>query len=210
MTFNNEAKNPFEAWRNITQFFLSTNKDLIRDEKYVTYNGVIVSTIEKPTTIVGKNHKFSQDYGDAYVKQVVEGSENDFIYTYHKRLFDYDSINQIEYIVDELNRDKKSRRAVAITWQPKIDEKLEDVPCLQFVKCLNQNGALDMTVMFRSHDMFLGFYMNVIGLSGLMQSIADKLNLNVGKLTVISLSAHVYIKRDSDDMRKLLNNYWNG
>ena len=57
--------------------------------------------------------------GDAYVKQVVEGSENDFIYTYHKRLFDYDSVNQIDYIVNELNRDKKSRRAVAITWQPK-------------------------------------------------------------------------------------------
>lgn len=208
-------ENPHEMWLTVTKHFLSNDITLVPSKDYRTSSVPIVSIIKHPTTKVQPNPKYSQEFADNYVKQMCEGnSDGDFVYTYHERLFNYKGINQIDYIIDTLNKNQDSRRAIAITWQPDVDEKLEDVPCLQNIICtLDDTGYgdinyLNMTAVFRSHDMFLGLPMNAIGLSGLMEKIANKIDgAVIGTLTIVSLNAHVYIKRDIDDMRNFINNY---
>lgn len=205
MIFAKTYDNPYDAWKTITSYFLSLSPTVLHEGEYLTHDGVIVSEILHPTTEIKPNHKYTQDFADAYVKQIVEGnSDGDFVYTYHERLFDYLGTNQIEYCINELKRDSHSRRAVAITWQPEKDSKLEDVPCLNWIKFVVNGNKLDLYCIFRSNDMFLAFYQNALGLSGLLIHVAKQLNLEVGKLTISSYSAHVYIKRDLNDMRRLL------
>lgn len=206
--------NPHEMWLTVTKHFLNNDSTLIPSRDYRTSSIPIVSIIKHPTTKVQPNPKYSQEFADNYVKQMCDGdSDGDFVYTYHERLFNYKGINQIDYIIKTLKENPESRRAIAITWQPDVDENLEDVPCLQHVLCtLDDTGYanvnfLNMTAVFRSHDMFLGLPMNAIGLSGLMEKIAKELNAVVGTLTIVSLNAHVYIKRDIDDMRNFVNNF---
>ena len=74
-------------------------------------------------------------------------------------------VDQIEYIPEKLRTSSVNRRAIAITWNPVIDEQLDDCPCLQLVQCTLRDGRLAMKVIFRSNDMLTATGANVSALS---------------------------------------------
>ena len=93
-----------------------------------------------------------------------------------------------------------SRRAIAITWNPVIDEQLDDCPCLQLVQCTLRDGRLAMKVIFRSNDMLTAAGANMYALVQLQKSIADRLGVPCGTYTHISLVPHIYYLRDMHDI----------
>jgi thymidylate synthase len=148
---------------------------------------------------------------EEYTKNLLYGSKNVFSYDYHERLFKYpygdERINQIEYIINKLNQQKNSRRAVAITWNPKIDIEVSkdergSVPCLQFIEFLIRGDNLYMTVVFRSNDALIAFPSNALGLIALGEMIAEKTNTQLKGYVHHSVSMHVYIDRDRDYIKK--------
>jgi thymidylate synthase len=115
---------------------------------------------------------------EIYRQEVVDGvhdhwiapEEGKWTYTYHKRLFAYEiegaAIDQINYIVDKLSQAGHSRRAQAITWNPKHDPPTYDPPCLQRIWCRllpdDKDGlVLNMNTHWRSRDAYKAAYMNV-------------------------------------------------
>lgn len=102
------------------------------------------------------------------------------------------STNQIEYIINELKRDRSSRRAVAITWIPPLDENTVNPPCLMNFHCFIRDDILRGICDYRSHDMFGAYPANSYGLAGILEYIGDKLNCQTGSLTFFSESAHIY------------------
>lgn len=209
MIISYEANTPAEAWRYVLKQFPShgvivNGKKPVDDTKAI--DGVIITKIKNPTDRVEKNPVYGQKFIDEYKTQFLNPDSRGFEYTYGQRFCSYmgsayfANVNQIKYIIQELNRNVNSRRAQAITWNPLIDtrEGVEDVPCLQLVKCRVMKNKLHMEVVFRSHDMLLGYYPNVLGLSYLMDRIADHVGVQKGSLTVVSLSPHVYYNRDRD------------
>lgn len=210
MIISYEANTPAEAWRYVLKQFpthgiIVAGKKSDDDTKAI--DGVIITKIKNPTDIVEKNPVYGQGFIDEYKKSFLSANTAGFEYRYGERLCAYehdgeipDVINQIDYIIRTLRKDSKSRRAQGIIWNPFIDtnEKIEDVPCLQLVKCRVMKNKLHMEVVFRSHDMVLGYYPNVLGLSYLMDHIADHVGVQKGSLTVVSLSPHVYYNRDRD------------
>lgn len=153
-------------------------------------------------------------------------------YYYSNRLFDYPKVtiiteNDIELgrivegngngkginqiitsIVERLAKSPNSRRAIAITWVPEIDIQSREPPCLQIVQCFIRNNQLHMTVVFRSHDMLSAYGANVYGLAHMQKLICDKINelsinkITIGTLTTISSSAHIYWKRDKQELNE--------
>lgn len=113
------------------------------------------------------------------------------------------SSNQIEYIIKKLKQFPTSRRALAITWEPVIDAKVTDheVPCLQYIQCMINQGRLDMIVMFRSEDMLLGYPVNVVGLVNLMMYIANQIGVKCGTYTHIVTIPHIYVS-DVDTLNR--------
>lgn len=206
MIINYVANTPAEAWRYILKQFIS-NGLVIGDCK--TLDGIIVTEIKNPTDRIEKNPLYKQMFIDEYKKQFLCANKNGFEYTYGQRLLAYPDgdekwsllTNQIECLVKELQRDKDSRRAQAITWNPFIDPYNEDVPCLQLVRCVIVKGRLNMEVVFRSHDMLKGYYPNVLGLSYLMDYLVKEVGgVTKGCLRVVSHSPHVYLS-DRDVFR---------
>lgn len=203
MIINYTANTPAEAWRYVLKQF-PTHGIIVGDTK--TIDGIIITEIKNPTDTVEKNPMYQQGFINAYKTQFLDGDCRGFEYTYGERLCAYPDteervgLNQIDYIIKTLQKDKTSRRAQAITWNPYIDtwENVKDVPCLQLVKCRIMKNKLHMEVVFRSHDMLSGYYPNVLGLSYLMDYIAEKVGVQKGHLTVVSLSPHVYHNRDRD------------
>jgi len=163
--------------------------------------------------MISKFNKFGKKAMEQYVKDLIEGSENEFSYTYNERLFHYKvnnngeetCINQIDYIINKLKIEPTSRRAEAITWQPHKDTKNKNPPCLQRIQCLIRDNKLNMHVEFRSNDMLSASGANMYALVHLQKYIADALELDVGWYSHLSTSAHIYHNRDKDELMNYIN-----
>jgi thymidylate synthase len=160
--------------------------------------------------MISPHSRFQQRFVEQYARDLIHGSKASFEYDYHGRLFDWGEqltshgkdvhVDQIAYITGKLRQSQKTRRAIAITWNPVIDEHLDDCPCLQIVQCLLREGTLSMRVVFRSNDMLTAAGANMYALVQLQKYIAGQLEVPCGTYTHISLVPHVYYIRDINDI----------
>lgn len=148
---------------------------------------------------------------DYYRDQLVYGKhikkdnpKDEAEYTYYQRLREYEGLDQIDRITDKLLDFKRSRRAVAVTWQPWVDLESKDPPCMDLLKFSIKDNKLCLSVVFRSHDLIKGWCNNVYALVHLMAELSRDW-LDVGYLEVISFDPHVYMS-DMDRLMMLKEN----
>lgn len=174
--------------------------------------------LEEP--MVHERSRFQRKFLDKYAENVIFGSDSKFEYDYNGRLRKYDghlgsscanveSIDQVDYIIKKLRKNPQSRRAIAITWIPRIDENNDDCPCLQLLQCLvrsDDHGEMKLNekVVFRSNDMLSAAASNAYAFIKLQKHIAEELNLPLGSYEHISTNPHIYYKRDFDDLKKMI------
>ncbi len=131
-------------------------------------------------------------------------------YTYGSRLFsreDRMNADQVTLAIEHLKRTPHTRRAVAFTWRVSEDSGSEHPPCLTQIVWGIREGRLFQTVVFRSHDIFSGWPMNLLALRKLQQNVAKEVGVKTGALTCVSNSAHVYEDKFGK-MREILNKYY--
>lgn len=160
-----------------------------------------------------------------YVVEVVEGVRDHWVeegvlpYTYHERLFNYggrdDGIDQVAYIIEKLSETPYSRRAQAITWNPRSDPWSDSPPCLQRIWCRcfrdEKDGKLylNLNLHWRSRDAYKAAFMNMFALTELQRLIAEGISekrgeeVRVGRYLDISDSYHIY-GRDLEELEMRL------
>jgi len=156
----------------------------------------------EPRIHKGDLHVAIRDSLQKYLDEVLKGTldwavkEGKIHYTYHERLFGYPpyGTNQIEYIVERLRSSRLTRRAQAVTWNPKMDMWVDSPPCLQTVWSVIREGKLIMHTTWRSRDIFRAMHMNMLAMTELQRVIAEKLDVEVGLYLDFSNSAHIYEK----------------
>jgi thymidylate synthase len=151
---------------------------------------------------------------EVYRQEVIKGIHDSWIapeegkwtYTYHQRLFSFniegETIDQITYIINKLSQKSYSRRAQAVTWNPKIDPFTDDPPCLQRVwfRITEDESQLylNMNSHWRSRDAFKAAFMNIFALTDLQRFIAEEISkrtkkaIKVGRYVDITDSFHIY------------------
>lgn len=152
----------------------------------------------------------AHDYWVKPVEEILKAADSQdtrWTYTYHGRLFEYriedKVVNQIAYLIEKLAQKGHSRRAQAVTWNPKLDPPTDDPPCLQRLwGRLCEDGEdgfiFNMNTHWRSRDLFKAWFENVIALTTLMRKIAEALARKIGKRVRlgrymdISDSLHIY------------------
>ena len=119
-------------------------------------------------------------------------------YTYGSRLFD-ETNNQIQNIIQKLKNTPESKSAYATTWRTN-DFNSINPPCLISIQISKniQKNTTDLTAYIRSNDMYRGWPLNAFGLRKIQQMVASELNSDMGDLTTISHSAHIYEENISD------------
>jgi thymidylate synthase len=101
--------------------------------------------------------------------------------------------NQIQYIIDELNKNKHSRRAVISIYDGKEHSKYEyDTPCTLSIGFNVIDNRLNMSVYMRSNDVWFGFCNDQYCFSKLLELIANKLQLEVGWYYHHATNMHIY------------------
>lgn len=133
-----------------------------------------------------------------YIAQFNDGTaRGKFEYTYWERLQEYGlpeyNINQIEEVAETLECSPATRRAVATLWQPWIDNKIKDAPCLNWMQALIRNSELNLKVLFRSHDILKAWPSNILAIAEMQRRMAEELKVDVGYLEVISSIPHMYL-----------------
>ena len=73
-----------------------------------------------------------------------------------------------------------------------MDTQNEEVPCMMLVDLKIRDGKLNITGLWRSHDIYGAWFPNAVGLTNLGQYAAGELSVQVGTLTIHSISAHIY------------------
>ena len=130
---------------------------------------------------------------EKYAEQFLSNDKQGFVYTYGNRLRKhFDDVDQIQEAIERLKNFKESRRAISITWDPTVDTKNNEVPCMILVDFKVRNGKLNTTGLWRSHDIYGAWFPNAVGLSHLAQYAAKEVGVGVGTLTIHSISAHIY------------------
>jgi thymidylate synthase len=155
----------------------------------------LMVVIEDPyTDRIPKDTAWNEERLEEYAKQLISGENvQDFEYTYGQRLRNWNGeVDQIEYVIEKLKENPTSRRATAVTWVPPVDTKVSEVPCMIVDDFKIRNGKVHLTTLFRSHDFGGAYPANLYGLSRLLEYVADRVGVEPGMITTVSISAHVY------------------
>ena len=118
--------------------------------------------------------------------------DDGFIYTYSERLQNYNDINQLDVIINRLNKNINSNRAIAVTYNPMVDMNRQDIPCLQLIQALVRNDKLILSVYFRSNDLYGAFPSNMMFLTYLGMKIANELGVKFDYIDYHCSSLHIY------------------
>ena len=102
-------------------------------------------------------------------------------------------IDQIKALVQGLRTQPHGRRHLVTMWNP---SDLDDVclpPCHYAFQCFVEGQNLDMMVVMRSVDLFLGLPFDIASYGLLLQLIAKELGLIARDLTFALGDAHIYL-----------------
>ncbi|CAB3289941.1 Putative thymidylate synthase [Methanocaldococcus lauensis] len=171
---------------------------------------VLVEITNPKLKTISSKYPFGKKAIESYTKQLLYGSESEgeFVYNYYERIREYPSYDkklkndQIDYVIKKLNSNPTSRRCVISLWNPFIDQKVKDVPCLNHITFTKRENNLYMTVVFRSNDILLAFHSNALGLIKLGELVAEKTNSELKRYTHFIVNAHIYIDRDKTEIEK--------
>ena len=135
-----------------------------------------------------------------FAKNIANYSDNDLTFwgAYGHRWRRWFGHDQLTPIIDDLRKNKESRRAVLGMWDPARDPMQaarggKDVPCNTIAFFRVNHGKLDMTVCNRSNDVIWGAYgANAVHFSVLHEFIAKAIGVQQGVYYQISNNFHVY------------------
>lgn len=210
-----------EAWEKAVMATWSDGLDIKTEYDKVSdpmsKDCTMIMVVEEPMSEPRIHRAFPGGLEDLeiYRQEVVLGTHDHWInpsmgkwtYTYHERLFNFpiegSRINQINYIINKLKAAPYSRRAQAITWNPKIDPVTDDPPCLQRIWCRlaqldDSKYLLNMNTHWRSRDAYKASFMNIFALTDLQRMMAEEISkgldrqVDVGRYVDISDSFHIY------------------
>ncbi len=108
-----------------------------------------------------------------------------------------EGFNQIQYLIDNIKNNPNSRYHVVSAWNPVdfvSEYKFAALPaCHMLFQCSVRNGMyIDLSIIMRSNDLFLGAPYNIASYALLANLIASVTGYMPGELTYYVNSAHIY------------------
>ena len=103
-----------------------------------------------------------------------------------------ETIDQIEWLVDEIKRNPDSRRLIVSAWNVADLPKMALMPCHTLFQFYVANGKLSCQLYQRSGDIFLGVPFNIASYALLTHMVAQACGLGVGDFVHTLGDAHLY------------------
>ena len=105
---------------------------------------------------------------------------------------DFNGVDQINWVINEIKSNPSSRRLIVSAWNPVDIPEMALPPCHTLFQFNVQNGMLNCQLYQRSCDLPLGFSFNLASYSLLTHIIAQICNLRPGIFVHTIGDAHIY------------------
>jgi len=115
------------------------------------------------------------------------------VYGHQMLNFNNQSIDQLEAVKHSLKHNRDSRRHIISLWNPAQLSEMALPPCyLYFQFFVDHNERLNMFVVQRSGDLFLGIPYDIALFSQILLYLAEECRYLPGKINLQIVDAHVY------------------
>jgi thymidylate synthase len=108
------------------------------------------------------------------------------------RNFNDQNIDQMQIAIEKLINDPDSRRHIISLWNPIQLDQMRLPPCYLYFQFFVEHDKLNMFVVQRSGDLFLGIPYDMALFTKILLYVAEKTGLKAKLLEVQIIDAHVY------------------
>jgi thymidylate synthase len=173
-------------------WFISGNTNI----KYLVDNGVRIWN-EWPYEIFKKSKDYQGESMNDFVEKIK--SDDDFATkygdlgpVYGAQWRNFNGIDQLQYILDELKNNPNSRRMILSAWNPSEIHSMALPPCHTLIQFYVADGRLSLQLYQRSADIFLGVPFNIASYALLLMMVAQVTGYTVGEFVHTLGDAHIY------------------
>ena len=114
------------------------------------------------------------------------------VYGHQMRNFNNQNIDQMQTLIKNLIADPDSRRHIISLWNPAQLDQMALPPCYLYFQFFVDRGKLNMFVVQRSGDLFLGIPYDVALFTRILLYVADYTGLDANVLDIQIVDAHIY------------------
>ena len=164
---------PFQSWLERT----NQNKGLTMHSKEWK------DKLQEFIDLIKKDNSFAKEYGDLGP-------------VYGKQWRDFEGVDQLAQVIEDLKKNPNSRRHIVSAWNPKeipIMIKSGLPPCHTLFQFYVADGKLSCQLYQRSADVFLGVPYNIASYALLTYMIASVTDLEVGDFVHSLGDTHIYL-----------------
>jgi thymidylate synthase len=183
--------------------WLDVARTILGDGERSTYDGLAIHEVMMATLVVA-----SPRFSDAIIERYADPDRLAWMHanfsdhtvvpelgdadSYATRLHDYGrtGLDQLAWVVERLRADPTCRSASITTFQPLSDTSY--IPCVSLLDFFLVDGTLRLVVYAHSIDFGAKGYANLVELASIQHDVAKDLDVEVGSLTMIVKSAHIY------------------
>lgn len=180
-----------------------TNIKYLVDNNVKIWNDWPFQSFLKQNNLEDKYPKYSEEW-HAEMKSFISKIKNDNEFAkvwgelgpvYGKQWRNFEGIDQISNLIEDIKNNPNSRRLIVSAWNPKeIPEMAKSglPPCHTLFQFYVANGKLSCQLYQRSADVFLGVPFNIASYALFTHMIAQVCNLEVGEFVHTFGDAHIY------------------
>ena len=164
--------------------------------KYLVENGVRIWN-EWPYEIYKKSKDYQGESMDEYVEKIKEDADfaskyGDLGPVYGAQWRNFNGVDQIKYILNELKNNPNSRRMILSAWNPSEIHSMALPPCHTLIQFYVADGKLSLQLYQRSADIFLGVPFNIASYALLLMMVAQVTGFELGEFVHTLGDAHIY------------------
>ena len=185
-----EAATEGMAWLNAMKIVMKNGEDIwdedvpLREVRNLYFT---INDIEEDDPILAR-------YADKDRIKLMEkkyatcGLVGDYKIDYGSYIYNNNGINQIDWLVDRI-KNKPETKSATITLHKPGENMLA---CLSMLDFKYRSNKMDMTVVYRSQNIFWSHPGNMLALHHIHQDVANALGYKIGKVELVVISAHIY------------------
>jgi thymidylate synthase len=112
---------------------------------------------------------------------------------YGKQWRDFDGVDQVARVIEQIRTTPTSRRMLVCAWNPPEVDEMALPPCHALFQFYVADGRLSCQLYQRSVDSFLGLPFNIASYSLLTHMVAQQTGLDVGDFVWTGGDCHIYL-----------------
>ena len=179
-----------EAWISAMEIVMNSGEDILDEDVPLREVRNLYVTIDS----IGDSDPILITYADHNRIELMKkkyatcGLVGDYKIDYGSYIYNNNGVNQIDWVIDRI-RNKPETKSATITLHKPGEEKLS---CLSMVDFKYRNGFLEMSVIYRSQNIYWSHPGNLLALRQIQADVAQALGYELGKIELAVISAHIY------------------